>query len=62
MFNWHEKKNMHKKNAQPSPQKFNGPSLVLVLCRDEPITKNCRLADSMNRQPITMYNRPINRH
>ena len=31
VFNWHEKKNMHKKEiAQPSPQKFNGPSLTQV--------------------------------
>ena len=32
MFNWHEKKNMHKKIAQPSPQKFNGLSLTIVFC------------------------------
>ena len=36
--------------------------LYLMKIRDEPITKNGRLADSINRQPITMYNRPINRH
>ena len=36
--------------------------IEIILDRDEPITKNCRLADSINRQPITMYNRPINRH
>ena len=28
VFNWHEKKHAQKKIAQPSPQKFNGPSLM----------------------------------
>ena len=35
VFNWQEKKTCTKKTAQPSPQKFNGPSLSAENC-------NCR--------------------
>ena len=31
VFNWHEKKICTKKIAQPSPKKFNGPSLHVYM-------------------------------
>ena len=33
---------------------------LLIRYRDEPITQNCRLADSIHQRPITTYNQPIN--
>ena len=58
MFNWHEKKNKHKKNYPPSPQKFNRPSLGMKLvARQWYISQVLRegYANAVFQEPFSAY-------